>query len=836
MRLTEEDRKHLATSGLVRDEDITAYRSIDHKTAQRAVNRKVLSGGLAIEYYRPDGTRADFIRLRPYTPRIDEKTGKPKKYEQPPRRPTEPYFPRRSWPLLRDATRPLYFVEGEKKSDAVAMLGYAVIGACGVDNFHDPDAQDRLRPLTHAFAVIEGRRCVVLFDKEARDPLHHTHGSARRLAWRLLHAGASSVTFAAPEGDEKGIDDLLVAKGEAAARACIETTEPIEPLDPTTKDKRTKIDVSEGALLENIVDATIDALAREPRLYRRGAMLMQVLDPAGLPDGLRHRGKDPATIEQVPRSTIGQWIDLHARFVKTTDEGEKTVRASAEVVSGVVDRHRWPKLRHLEVMVEAPVLLANGQVLEAPGYDASSGVFLAGDPVGVPEKPTANDARAALDVLADLVREFPFKGNEHRSAWLASVLSPLARFAHEGPAPLFLFDASAPGTGKTMLASCSAVIATGRALPLDSLPVLNGAVDNRELRKEVLAWAMAGRRVICLDNAKDAPLGGAELERAITATTIGGRVLGESLHWEGPLFATWMVTANNAVIDGDMHRRICHVRLEANVEKPAERTFARDLNAFVRAERSGLTRAALTILRAYCVAGRPQQQLKPWGSFEGWSALVRGAIVWAGWTDPIETQRELTRTNGERADLERTVVREWRYWANGAHDGLPVSSLLAHLDRAPANDAHANDMRAAFTALGVPMADKAARGRVVGRVLNELRGRVYSVNGAMLKIEVTGSAGGGSKRWGVVGSGSPVSYAGGQKEISQATKEQLSDPQVVQGPPTTHHPMTGADDAQEWEAGASRWDEEADPRDRSPVSDAGGIAHGRPIDVKKKAS
>ena len=56
-----------------------------------------------------------------------------------------------------------------------------------------------------------------------------------------------------------------------------------------------------------------------------------------------------------------------------------------------------------------------------------------------------------------------------------------------------------------------------------------------------------------------------------------------------------------------------------------------DLLAWVRRERGRLLVAALTILYAFCRAGRPVPSgLKPWGSFEGWSGLVRAALVWAG--------------------------------------------------------------------------------------------------------------------------------------------------------------------------------------------------------------
>lgn len=336
------------------------------------------------------------------------------------------------------------------------------------------------------------------------------------------------------------------------------------------------------------------------------------------------------------------------------------------------------------------------------------------------------------------------------------------------------------------------------------------------------------------------------------------------MEWSGPLFATWLVTANNAVIDGDMHRRVCHIRLEADVEKPAERTFDRDLVAYVQANRQALTRAALTVLRAYCAAGKPSQSLKPWGSFEGWSALVRGAIVWAGWPDPIETQRELSRTNGERADLERALVESWQFYGNGKPDGITVKQFFALVDRAIADDeqtardadveperialldTRATRTRATLESLGVPMGvGEKGRSQKLGMVLNEVRNRVYSVAGKQCRIEVGGAGHAGVNRWlvlsssprVVVGGGTSVSFAGGQKDESQSGpggESTSSAPSGMQGSPTTHH-HPRVEDAKEWERGNARWDAEADPRDHTPVSDAGGFANGKvvPITVKR---
>src|SRR5205807_793636 len=87
-------------------------------------------------------------------------------------------------------------------------------------------------------------------------------------------------------------------------------------------------------------------------------------------------------------------------------------------------------------------------------------------------------------------------------------------------------------------------------------------------------------------------------------------------------------------------RRTCRIRLESPEERPELRDVFRhpDLIGWVQRERPRLLAAALTILHGYFAAGRPDQRLKAWGSYAGWSDLVRGAVVWAGLADPGETR------------------------------------------------------------------------------------------------------------------------------------------------------------------------------------------------------
>ena len=70
-------------------------------------------------------------------------------------------------------------------------------------------------------------------------------------------------------------------------------------------------------------------------------------------------------------------------------------------------------------------------------------------------------------------------------------------------------------------------------------------------------------------------------------------------------------------------------------------------------------RAALTILRAYIVAGRPAQKIKPFGRFEEWSDLIRSALVWLDCADPCLSRESLVLEDPVRAALAQ-VLTAWR--------------------------------------------------------------------------------------------------------------------------------------------------------------------------------
>src|SRR5207253_2424876 len=96
------------------------------------------------------------------------------------------------------------------------------------------------------------------------------------------------------------------------------------------------------------------------------------------------------------------------------------------------------------------------------------------------------------------------------------------------------------------------------------------------------------------------------------------------------------------------------------------------------------------ILRGYCAAGRPAQDLPAWGSFEGWSALVRYAVVWIGLPDPGETRLLLQAQADVAAESMAVILTCWER-LDPDRRGLTAAEVIHRLYKDKDQLAHAAD-------------------------------------------------------------------------------------------------------------------------------------------------
>lgn len=458
-------------------------------------------------------------------------------------------------------------------------------------------------------------------------------------------------------------------------------------------------------------------------LFQRGGQLVRVVRPSQQ-QGRRIRLSSSPQIETLPVADLRTRITRNMRLFTIAKVKEDVSQQPAHpprwLVEGIAALGEWKGVRHLEAVVESPVLRPDGSVLDVPGYDSGTGLLyeLSADYQPFLVAPTKSDASCAVAALLEVVRDFPFEKPMHRSAWIAAILTAVARFAFDGPAPLFLFDANVRGAGKGLLADLVSIIVSGREFARALY-----SKDGEELRKTITAIALAGERLVLFDNLAGS-VGGPALDAALTATEWQDRLLGHSQRPRLPLPVTWFATGNNVSMQADTARRTCHIRLLSPEEKPEDRSDFHHANllGWVRQERPRLLAAALTILAAYCHAGCPHQELKPWGSYEGWSALVRSAIVWAGQPDPGEAR--MTQVEGADRDVAalKGLLVGWQELDPDAK-GLTIAEALNLLKDSERQNSY-KTMRATLAEIYPLKAGELPTSGQLGYRLRSLRNRV----------------------------------------------------------------------------------------------------------------
>ena len=149
-----------------------------------------------------------------------------------------------------------------------------------------------------------------------------------------------------------------------------------------------------------------------------------------------------------------------------------------------------------------------------------------------------------------------------------------------------------------MLVDIASILATGHEAGVTAYG------DPEEGEKRLSSILMRGDPIIALDNC-EAPLEGVLLNQVLTQHQVELRILGQSKMVSAQTKAMPTATGNGLIVKGDLIRRSVVGRLDPKCEQPELRAFDYDPIADAKANRGEIVAAALTMLRAYHVAGRP---------------------------------------------------------------------------------------------------------------------------------------------------------------------------------------------------------------------------------------
>jgi hypothetical protein len=465
------------------------------------------------------------------------------------------------------------------------------------------------------------------------------------------------------------------------------------------------LDITEEPLaIHDIVSAIGDG--RIPDAYVRSGALVVIRM-------VQRQGDDDMTAQviDVAPKTLRALLSTHIPCVKFTTKDVHRALPGATTSLAILTRTDWPGVPVLQGVVSVPVLRKDGSLVQEPGYDRRSGLFL--DTTlkmrPVPEAPTPHDIAEAKGLLLGLLlADFPWAGDADRANYLAALVTPILRRYAFTLSPFLVITAPERGSGKTLLAEILRLIYEASMRPYASAA--------GEMRRAVTAALRDVKPVICFDNigsgqTVDSP----QLAQILTQEQWSDQLLGLSRDVTLVNDRLWACTGTNVRLGGDLPGRSVLVSLDYGGPNPDQRTdFAvkrhkgKDLDEWVREERGEVYHALLTLVRAWIAAGAPRSGHVMRG-YTRWAQACGGFLAFHE-TPGFLGNRASVQAHDSEAEIMIPFLTAWRalfgdQWIR-AETLLGTPSLTAVIPRKKNGDLHA-------TAISL------------GKALGEISGRWY---------------------------------------------------------------------------------------------------------------
>ncbi|MFE1748978.1 bifunctional DNA primase/polymerase [Streptomyces anandii] len=325
------------------------------------------------------------------------------------------------------------------------------------------------------------------------------------------------------------------------------------------------------------------------------------------------------------RAYLAEHVITYTVVSDPLTEGTKEVRelVMPKTCGTILGRRDWPLLP-LRGIVASPVVRPDGTLIQAPGYDKPTGLYMH------PRVPlrrlqpqvTAESVQRAKDiVLNQMLADFPFVDASDRAQYLGALLSPIVRPYVPGPTPLVVITGTSQASGKTLLKD-----AFGYVYGLAETP---WPENDAELRKAITAklWD-CGDPVIAMDNLPNghiikSPI----LSSLVTSANWSDRLLGSTSSVTIPNDRLWVLTGNNLRTGGDNARRTLWVRLDPDCPNPDQRDnfTVGDLRSWLTDNASTVVAALVTMVRGWLAAGAQTVSTRM-GDYSRWASVIAGIL------------------------------------------------------------------------------------------------------------------------------------------------------------------------------------------------------------------
>lgn len=328
-----------------------------------------------------------------------------------------------------------------------------------------------------------------------------------------------------------------------------------------------------------------------------------------------------------------------------------------------------PRLRGV---TNTPYFTKTGRLVEKPGYDQESGLFLSPivDVPPVPKDPTRIEIYKALKTIYRIIRDFPFEHKADRANLIALMLLLPAREMIDGPTPIHLIEAATPGTGKSLVVQALMSPLLGINPTMRAEPK-----DDSEWAKVIASAMLSGERLFVVDNINNALMSGT-LSNAVVSHRFSTRALGYNKDIKGEIKWGWVMTGNNIKASMEVARRIVRTRMVAPAERPWEREQEKfhipRLMRWVSMNSDLVCWSALTLVQAWVAQGMKEGKGNL-GSFERWSEVMSGILECIGIKGFLANVNESFDDIAEETAAWSEFVKAW--WSQHSNALHPAKDL-----------------------------------------------------------------------------------------------------------------------------------------------------------------
>jgi hypothetical protein len=305
------------------------------------------------------------------------------------------------------------------------------------------------------------------------------------------------------------------------------------------------------------------------------------------------------------------------------------------------------------------VLRRDGTLLQEPGYDKSTGLYLASkvplDPV--PENPSAEQVAEARNFILDyFLGDFIWASKADKANYIAFQVTPILQRYLRTLVPFGLVTSTMPGSGKTIL-TCGLGMLYGQR-------VLTWTHSDEELRKSITSILADPAKTIIFDNlAEGSVIDSAVLAQLITSPTWSDRLLGKNATAAFDNDRVWTATGNNLRLGGDMRTRSVLIGLDPDMPNPENRTGFKipNLDQWILnpVNQKTILRHLLVLVLDWTRNGAPREKGITMRQFTPWAEALGGFLEHHGITGFLANAESVREIDEEEAAWTAFLAR-WR--------------------------------------------------------------------------------------------------------------------------------------------------------------------------------